>query len=93
MRRVRELSVPPRLRTLEDDDGERRATWLELFVDLVFVVAVAQLSNGLATHDTVHGFLVFAALWVAVWWAGWASRSMPTVSTPTTSRRGSSRSR
>jgi low temperature requirement protein LtrA len=69
MRRMRELSVPPRLRTLEDEDGERRATWLELFVDLVFVVAVAQLSNGLARHDTVHGFLVFAALWVAVWWA------------------------
>jgi low temperature requirement protein LtrA len=67
--RARDLLVPPRLRTLEDPDDERRATWLELFVDLVFVVAVAQLSSSLARHPTVHGFLVFAALWVPVWWA------------------------
>jgi low temperature requirement protein LtrA len=32
---------PPRLRTLaeEDDENERHASWLELFFDLVFVVA------------------------------------------------------
>ena len=61
---------PPRLRTVEDDDGdERHATWLELFFDLVFVVAVAQLADGLAADPSVHGFLVFAGLFVAVWWA------------------------
>jgi low temperature requirement protein LtrA len=61
---------PPRLRVLEDDEGdERHATWLELFFDLVFVVAVAQLADGLAEDPSVHGFLVFAGLFVAVWWA------------------------
>jgi low temperature requirement protein LtrA len=61
---------PPRLRVLEDEEGgERHATWLELFFDLVFVVAVAQLSDGLADDPSVHGFLVFAGLFVAVWWA------------------------
>ena len=61
---------PPRLRTVEDDDGdERHATWLELFFDLVFVVAIAQLADGLAEDPSVHGFLIFAGLFVAVWWA------------------------
>jgi low temperature requirement protein LtrA len=59
---------PPRLRTLGDQD-ERHATWLELFFDLVFVVAIAQLADGLAADPTVHGFLVFAGLFVPVWWA------------------------
>jgi low temperature requirement protein LtrA len=31
---------PPRLRTVEADE-DRRATWLELFLDLVFVAAIA----------------------------------------------------
>ena len=61
---------PPRMRTVEDDDGdERHATWLELFFDLVFVVAVAQLADGLAGDPSLHGFLIFAGLFVAVWWA------------------------
>jgi low temperature requirement protein LtrA len=61
---------PPRLRTLEEDDGdERHATWLELFFDLVFVVAIAQLADGLAEDPSVRGFLIFAGLFVAVWWA------------------------
>jgi low temperature requirement protein LtrA len=61
---------PPRLRTLEEDDGdERHATWLELFFDLVFVVAVAQLADGLAEDPSLRGFLVFAGLFVPVWWA------------------------
>jgi low temperature requirement protein LtrA len=61
---------PPRLRTLEGDDGdERHATWLELFFDLVFVVAIAQLADGLAEDPSVRRFLIFAGLFVAVWWA------------------------
>ncbi len=61
---------PPRLRTLEEEAGdERHATWLELFFDLVFVVAVAQLADGLAADPSLHGFLIFAGLFVAVWWA------------------------
>jgi low temperature requirement protein LtrA len=61
---------PPRLRTLEDDvEDERHATWLELFFDLVFVVAIAQLADGLAEDPSLRGFLIFAGLFVAVWWA------------------------
>ena len=62
------LLAPPRIRTLEED-RERRATWLELFFDLVFVVAVAQLSNALSADMTLEGFAIFCGLCVPVWWA------------------------
>jgi low temperature requirement protein LtrA len=60
---------PPRLRNLESTDDERRATWLELFFDLVFVVAVAQLSSGLGNVITFRDGLILAGLFVPVWWA------------------------
>ncbi len=63
------LLAPPRLRTLGDVEDDRRATWLELFFDLVFVVAVAQLSNALSDDMTLEGFLIFCGLFVPVWWA------------------------
>jgi low temperature requirement protein LtrA len=60
---------PPRLRTVEDADEERRATWLELFVDLVFVVAVGQVAHELEVDHSALGFLKFAGLFVPIWWA------------------------
>jgi low temperature requirement protein LtrA len=63
---------PPRLRTLAGDEGDdRRATWLELFFDLVFVAAVGQLANGLSSQPTPTRFFEFLGLFVPVWWA-WA---------------------
>jgi len=38
---------PPRLRGGEDDEA-RRVTWLELFYDLVFVVAMSQVAHNLS---------------------------------------------
>jgi low temperature requirement protein LtrA len=61
--------TPPRLRTLDDAGEERRATWLELFFDLVFVVAVAQLATGLGEDTSVSGFLRFIGLFFPVLWA------------------------
>lgn len=58
----------PRLRTLEPRDGERHASWLELFFDLVFVLAVAQVAHMLSGHSDLFGFVKFAALFVPVWW-------------------------
>jgi low temperature requirement protein LtrA len=59
---------PPRLRVGEQEDGERRATWLELFFDLVFVVAIAELGHNLSADVSVTGFLSFTALFAPVWW-------------------------
>jgi low temperature requirement protein LtrA len=64
------LLDPPRLRTRGSGiDEMRRATWLELFFDLVFVAAVSQLANALAAQPTTARFFEFLGLFVAVWWA------------------------
>jgi low temperature requirement protein LtrA len=64
------LLEPPRLRTRgRDIDEQRRATWLELFFDLVFVAAVGQLANSLAAEPTSARFFEFLGLFVPVWWA------------------------
>jgi low temperature requirement protein LtrA len=65
------LLRPPRLRTLTDE--QRRATYLELFFDLVFVVAIAQLAHELVVAHSLHGFAVFGALYLPVFiaWQGY----------------------
>ncbi|HYY04787.1 MAG TPA: low temperature requirement protein A, partial [Gaiellaceae bacterium] len=63
---------PPRLLTLAEE-GERHASWLELFFDLVFVVAITELSQYLVSDHSAAGFVRFAALFVPVWvaWQGY----------------------
>jgi low temperature requirement protein LtrA len=64
------LLDPPRLRTLGVEQADdRRATWLELFFDLVFVAAVGQLANALSAEPTTGRFFEFLGLFVPVWWA------------------------
>ena len=61
---------PPRLRIGEDSEQEHRhATWLELFYDLVFVVAISQLAHNLSNDVSLSGFLGFVVLFIPVWWA------------------------
>lgn len=60
---------PPRLRIGPGGEGERHATWLELFYDLVFVAAIFQLSTNLSEDISVSGFLSFLVLFVPVWWS------------------------
>jgi low temperature requirement protein LtrA len=68
MQVMERLLVAPRLRTLEDAHDERHATWTELFFDLVFVVAVAELGALLHDEPTLTGALRCAGLFVPVWW-------------------------
>lgn len=46
----------------------RKATWFELFFDLVFVVAVAQLSGAFSHHYDPAGAALFAVSFLAMWW-------------------------
>ncbi|MDI2125801.1 low temperature requirement protein A [Yinghuangia seranimata] len=48
--------------------GERRATWFELFCDLVFVAAVGQVTHRVGGHPTLGSVAGAAALFVPVWW-------------------------
>jgi low temperature requirement protein LtrA len=64
---VRRVSSPRHFR--QKTGEEQRATWLELFFDLVFVFAVTQLSHLLLHHLTLHGALQTLFLLLVVWWA------------------------
>ena len=54
-------------------DAHRQATWLELFFDLSFVVAVAQaavqLEHAYAAGHVAQGLIGFAVVFAAIWWA------------------------
>ncbi|HWV49929.1 MAG TPA: low temperature requirement protein A [Microbacterium sp.] len=54
-------------------EPHRTASTLELFFDLVFVVAIsvasAQLHHALSAGDFVHGVTSFAMVFFAIWWA------------------------
>ena len=65
----RPLILPPRLRSEHGIETGRRVTWLELFFDLVFVAAVAQVGTHLRDDYSVVGLLRFTFLFVLIWWA------------------------
>ena len=65
--------APERAET--EREGERHATWVELFFDLIFVVAIAQLAVVLAGDVSPEGVGRFVLLFVPVWWA-WANFSV-----------------
>ena len=48
---------------------KRQATWLEVFFDLVFAVAVTQLGRYLHHHSDITGFVMYGALFIPIWWA------------------------
>lgn len=64
---------PPRLRT-RVDEGKRSATWLELFYDLAFVVAVAALVERLLEDVSGVGLASFGGYFALLWWL-WASHT------------------
>lgn len=68
----KKLWQPPRLRIGEDSGEERRATWLELFYDLIFVVAIAELAHNLSKDVTLLGVIGYVALFIPIWfcWLG-----------------------
>ena len=71
--RARPWLRPPALRTPAAGEGdERHASWLELFFDLVFVVAIAELAQELVRDHSLGGFAIFAGLFLPVFiaWQG-----------------------
>ncbi|NER82523.1 MAG: low temperature requirement protein A [Leptolyngbya sp. SIO1D8] len=65
---ARQPSHPLRLHLGQDRESARHATWLELFFDLVFVFAIAELAHLLHSDLSWIGIAGFVALFVPVWW-------------------------
>ena len=62
------LIAPLRLRA-HLGEAARKVSWLELFFDLIFVAAVAQVAEPLHEHYSLAGVLRFATLFALIWWA------------------------
>jgi len=43
---------------------ERRISWLELFYDLVYVIAIARITHHLSHHISIYDFLEYASLFI-----------------------------
>ena len=65
--------APPQLRTKESE-GHRTATWLELFYDLAFVVAVAVVAGRLIDDVSASGVGSYFGYFALLWWL-WASHT------------------
>lgn len=53
---------------------ERRVSWLELFYDLVYVIAISRITHHFAHHISLHSFFEFTSLFVLIFW-GWLNGS------------------
>ncbi|QMS86237.1 low temperature requirement protein A (plasmid) [Nostoc edaphicum CCNP1411] len=60
------------LRMGKSSEEQRHATWLELFYDLIFVVAIAQLARKLDENVSLFSFFSFLVLFLPFWlsWLG-----------------------
>ena len=54
---------------------ERRISWLELFYDLVYVIAISRITHHLAMHIDPEGFLQYACLFILIFWS-WLNGSL-----------------
>ena len=63
------LVIPLRLRSLASGGRDRKVTWLELFFDLIFVAAVAQVAEPLHHEYSLAGLIRFTPLFALIWWA------------------------
>jgi low temperature requirement protein LtrA len=65
---TRVIFQPPKLRREECEEEDRKVTWLELFFDLIFVVAIAQLAHNFREDFSLVGLAKLGVLFVPVWW-------------------------
>lgn len=55
--------------TSENQDDHRHVSWLELFSDLAYVVAIAMIAHELTGDNLRHDLMIFVVLFIPVWWA------------------------
>lgn len=69
------LTQALQLRYVAGANPARKVTWLELFFDLIFVAAVAQVGEPLRDDYSLAGIARFALLFALIWWA-WLGNSV-----------------
>lgn len=56
------------------DRGERKISWLELFYDLVYVIAISKITSYFSAHLDFQSFLDYTYIFIVLFW-GWANGS------------------
>jgi len=64
---------PPK--KFDEPEEDRRVSWLELFYDLVYVIAIARITHHFALHVSINGFLEYISLFILIFW-GWLNGSL-----------------
>lgn len=59
--------APIEIRT--SGDGTRKISWLELFYDLVYVIAISNITSYFSGHISIDGFLDYAYLILIIFWS------------------------
>lgn len=54
---------------------ERKISWLELFYDLVYVIAISKVTHHFAAHPNLSGLTGYSFLFIMIFW-GWLNGSM-----------------
>lgn len=57
------------------EEIERKISWLELFYDLVYVIAIARITALLEENHSLEGFLNYFSLFAIIFW-GWMNGSL-----------------
>lgn len=57
------------------EETERKISWLELFYDLVYVIAIARITSLLGENHSLVGFLNYFSLFALIFW-GWMNGSL-----------------
>src|ERR1044071_6923552 len=50
------------------EESGKRVSWVELYLDLVFVLAVAQLAHLMVAEPETHSVWIALGLFVTLWW-------------------------
>lgn len=59
----------------KDNIFERKVSWLELFYDLVYVIAISRITHYFSEHTNFSGFLDYTYMFLLIFW-GWLNGSM-----------------
>lgn len=62
-------------RKFSSEERERKISWLELFYDLVYVIAIARITALLSENHSIEGFLNYFVLFAIIFW-GWMNGSL-----------------
>jgi low temperature requirement protein LtrA len=73
MASINRIAVPVRMRSAAH--SERKVTWLELFFDLIFVAAVAQVAEPLRHDYSLRELARLTPLFALIWWA-WTGHTL-----------------